>query len=110
MGIYYEKNQGDLVRDVRRAADDAPTLPFLVQSGGSRRRGAWTLDVATDAVPVDGGDNGSLRSALTSAAERRAMTERKCKSWQGPSELRGSTRGACERWRVKDRRWDGICD
>ena len=57
---------------MRRAADDAPTLPFPVRSGRSGRRGARTFDAATNALLADRGDDRSTRSASTSAAERSA--------------------------------------
>ena len=70
-----------MVRNVRRTADDATTLPFPVRSGGGGRRGAQTIDAATVGVPANGGDNGSTRSTSTSAAERRATAERRHGSW-----------------------------
>ena len=50
---------GNMGRDMRSAADDAPVLPFPVRSGGSRRRGAWSFDVAVGPVPTDGVTTGA---------------------------------------------------
>ena len=48
-----------MVRNVRRTADDATTLPFPVRSGGGGRRGAQTIDAATVGVPANGVTTGA---------------------------------------------------
>lgn len=66
----WQRPSGDLGRDVHRTEDDAPALPLLMRSGGSKRRGTWRLDTAADALPAGSSDDRNPRSMSTSAAER----------------------------------------